>query len=132
MNNYFGTIIEESLDDKSVLKKVKVISTLVEKVNDKHKTPWLKKWTLHKVEVPEASAEETAAAISHSMDKKHAWYADFRNQTHHYIIFLNKIFFVDRDSQKQYDAAKDYGLALGIPTYQVDFHPDVKHWEDRY
>jgi len=131
MNNYFGTIIEESLDDQSVLKKVKIISTLVKKVNDKHKTPWLKQWTLHKVEVPTDKAGEIAEEISRALDKKHAWYADFRNNTNHYIIFLNKIFFVDRTSQKQYDEAKDYGLALGIPEYQVDFHPDVKHWEDR-
>ncbi len=33
---------------------------------------------------------------------------------------------LDRKSKEQYDEAKEYGISLGIPSYQVDFHPDVK------
>lgn len=39
MNNYKGVIIEESLANRDVLKKVKILSTKVEKINDEHKTP---------------------------------------------------------------------------------------------
>jgi len=63
------------------------------------------------------------------LDSGHDWYADFKNDTHHYIIFRNKIFFVDKQSKEQYDEAKKYGISLGIPEYQVDFHPEVKEWE---
>lgn len=131
MNNYRGVIIEESLEDKDVLKKMKVLSTKVEKVTPKHKSPWLKKWTLHTVEIPDDQAEEIAKEISESLDYKHggSWYADFCDDTHHYIIFKNKIFFVDRKNQEQYDKAREYGLSLGIPEYQVDFHPKVQEWE---
>lgn len=41
MKNYQGVIIEESLENKEFLKKVKIISTKVVKVTKKHKTPWL-------------------------------------------------------------------------------------------
>lgn len=129
MDNYLGVIIGESLDSQAILKKVKIVSTIVEGVTDKHQIPWLKQWTLQTVEAPEDQAKSVAEEISQSLDRKHAWYADFKNSTHHYIIFRNKIFFVYRHSQDQYNEAKKYGVALGIPEYQVDFHPDIKKWE---
>lgn len=131
MNTYHGFIIEESLADKSVLKKVRVLETKVEPVTERHQTPWLTQWTLHTVEVPESEAQAIAEEISKSLDYSHdsSWYADYKNDTLHYIIFRDKIFFIDRTSKEQYDEAKRYGISLGIPEYQVDFHPDVKEWE---
>jgi hypothetical protein len=128
MNNYNGVIIEESLANKDVLKKVKILSTKVEEVTNEHKTPWLSQWTLHTVEVPEKEAQIIAEEISKSLDYSHnsSWYADYKNNTHHYIIFRDKIFYVDRKSKEQYDEAKRYGISLGIPEYQVDFAPDDK------
>lgn len=129
--NYKGVIIEESLGNKEVLKDVKIMSTEVEKVTEEHKTPWLKQWTLHAVEIPEGRAEEIADKISKSLDRRHgaSWYADFKNDTHHYIIFRDKVFHVDRGNKEQYDEASKYGISLGIPEYQVDFHPDIKEWK---
>jgi len=126
---FVGVIIEESLEKKSVLKKVKIIKTKIKKVTEKHKTPWIKQWTLHTVEIPENRSESIAKDLSKSLDSQHEWYADFKNKTHHYIIFRNKIFFIDRRSKEQYDQAKNYGISLGIPEYQVDFHPDIKEWK---
>lgn len=130
MHDYRGTIIEESLDNKEVLKKVQILRTKVEPITDKHKTPWLTQWTLHFALIPESEAENIALEISKSFDKVHSsWYADYRNKTHHYIIFPNKIFYIERDDVEQYNQAKEYGLSLGIPEYQVDFHPEIKAWE---
>ena len=55
--------------------------------------------------------------------------ADFKNDTHHYIIFRDKVFYIDRKSKEQYDEAKRYGISLSIPEYQVDFAPDDKIWD---
>lgn len=131
MENYQGVIIEESLENRDVLKEIKILSTKVEKVTDKHQTPWLSQWTLHTVEVPENEAKTIAEKISKSLDRAHggSWYADFKNSTYHYIIFRDKIFYIDRKSKEQYDEAKRYGISLGIPEYQVDFHPEVAEWE---
>ena len=128
MTNYKGVIIEESLENKEVLKKVKIISTKVEQVTNEHKTPWFSQWTLHTVEVPENEAREIAEEISQSLDSDHggSWYADFKNKIYAYIIFRNKIFYIDRTSKEQYDEAKNYGISLGIPEYQVDFRPKVE------
>jgi len=129
MNNYLGVIIKESLENKSILKEIKILRTEVEKVTKKHKTPWIKQWTLHSVEISEDKAEEIANKISKSLDSQHNWYADYKNNKFHYIIFRNKLFKIEKRSKKQYDEAKEYGILLGIPAYQVDFHPDITEWK---
>ncbi len=127
--NYIGVIIEESLENKDVLKEVKILSTKVEPVVKKHKTPWLKQWTLHTVEVNADKAAKISVEISKCMESAHNWYADFKNDKLHFIVFRNKIFRIDRASKEQYNKAKNYGISLGIPEYQVDFHPDIKEWK---
>jgi hypothetical protein len=125
--NYKGTIIEESLEDTNVLKDMKTISTDIEKVTPEHKTPWIKQWTLHMVEIPENMAANMAVKLSKSLDGKHCnWYADFKNSGKHYIIFRDKIFLVDRDNKSQYDEVLKYGISIGVPAYQLDFSPDIK------
>jgi hypothetical protein len=126
--NYKGVIIEESLENKDVLKKVHIISTEVEKVTEEHKSK-ATQWTLHTVEISEGQAKKVADELSRALEDRASWYADFKNDTHHYIIFKNKVFFIDRRSKKEYDEAKKYGISLGIPEYQVDFHPEVVEWK---
>jgi hypothetical protein len=121
--NFVGVIIEESLEDKTVLQKVRILETKIERTTERHKTPWIRKWTLHTVEVLENQADEIANELSKTLDSKHAWYADFRNDELHYIIFRNRIFKIDPTDKQQYDEARKYGISLGIPEYQADFHP---------
>ncbi|PIR94979.1 hypothetical protein COT95_01225 [Candidatus Falkowbacteria bacterium CG10_big_fil_rev_8_21_14_0_10_37_6] len=128
-NNYIGVIIKESLENEEVLKNINIVKTKIEPVVEKHQTPWLKQWTLHTVEIPEDKAGKIAKKISESLDSKHSWYADFKNNKTAYIIFRDKIFVIDRTNKEQYEEAKRYGISLGIPEYQVDFHPDIKKWE---
>ena len=115
MGKFIGVIIEESLENKDVLGKVKIINTKVEPVTKEHKTPWIKQWTLHTVEIPEDRADKIAKELSKSLDSQHNWYADFKNKKFQYIIFRNKVFHINRTSKKQYDEAKNYGISLGIP-----------------
>ncbi|MFH1508943.1 MAG: hypothetical protein ABIE68_02155 [bacterium] len=127
--NYKGVIIEESLDDVNILKDIKVLKTKVEDVTKKHQTFWLKKWTLHTVEITEDKAEKIATKLSNGLEKEHNWYADYKNDKYHYIIYRNKIFKVDLQNPILYADAKKYGLSLGIPKHQVDFDPDDKMWK---
>lgn len=121
---YKGIIIEESLNDASILQDVKILTTKVEKVAEKHQTPWLTQWTLHTVEIPEEKANEFAQKVSRSFDSDHPiWYADFKNDIYHFIVFSNKVFKVDLSNPALYKEAKAYGASLGIPSYQLDFAP---------
>ena len=127
--NYKGVIIEESLENTNVLKTLKISSTRISSVIEKHKTPWLKQWTLHTVEIPEGKAEEVAEKLSQDLEKDHNWYADFKNENYHFIIYRGKVFKVDLKNPIFYKDAKLYGISLGIPEYQVDFSPEDKIWK---
>jgi hypothetical protein len=128
--DFTGTIIEESLADRSVLDGLKIVSTEIEPVTKEHKTPWIKQWTMHKVEVPAEIASETADKMSKALDGEHEWYADYNTDAEHYIIYRDKVFHItDRSDKEQYDKAAEYGISIGIPAYQVDFSPHVKQWE---
>ncbi|OGV91672.1 hypothetical protein A3A66_02030 [Microgenomates group bacterium RIFCSPLOWO2_01_FULL_46_13] len=128
--NYKGIIIAESLEDSSLLKEVRILDTKVEPITPEHKTPWLKQWTLNTVEIPEDIAQIIAEKISQSFDRKHPdWYADYKNDKYHFIIFSGKIFKVDLANPVLYKDAKAYGISIGIPEYQVDFVPEDKTWE---
>jgi|SRR3989344_8394865 len=127
--DYKGVIIEESLENADILNDVRILSTKVEDVTEGHKTPWIKQWTLHTVEVADEKAEEIAERLSADLEKAHSWYADFKNDKYHFIIYRGKIFKVDLQNPILYRDAKQYGISFGIPEYQVDFAPDGKIWE---
>lgn len=126
MEKFNGVIIEESLGDNSVLKDLKIISTKVEIVTEKHQSSE-KQWTLHTVEIEVDIADSIALKLSNSIKDK--WYADFKNDDTHYIIYQNKVFKIDRTKIEEYNEATKYGISLGIPDYQVDFAQNVQKWE---
>jgi|SRR3989344_6572512 len=128
--DYKGVIIQESLTDTSVLTEVKKLEIKVEPITKKHKTPWLKQWTLHTVKIPEDRGDEIAEKLSKSLEQEHhSWYADYENDDYHFIVFPKKVFKVDLKNPVLYKEAKKYGVALGIPKYQVDFAPKDKVWK---
>jgi hypothetical protein len=126
--SYFGTIIEESLADKSVLTQIKIIDSKIEPTTLDHKTPWIKQWTLDKVEIPDDQVDRVAQTCSKSIDPEHkaCWYIDFRNETVHYVIFFNKVFRLDRKDPDAYEECMDFGKRLGIPAEQME--PVRKYW----
>lgn len=124
--NYKGIIIEESLNDTSILNDVKILDTKVEEVTPEHHTPWLNQWTLHTVEIPDEKAESFAEIVRKAIDTEHqSWYADYKNPQWHFIIFPKRVFKIARDDAKGYQEAKTYGMSLGIPKHQVDFSPQI-------
>ena len=128
--NYQGVLIEESLEDASVLDDVKIVSTTVEPVTEGHKTPWVKQWTMHTIEILPADVRAAAEKISKSLDSQHNWYADFKTDDEHYVIYRDRVFHItDRADISQYEEATQYGISIGIPAYQVDFSPHIAQWD---
>jgi hypothetical protein len=125
MKNYQGDIIEESLENKEILKKLAILSTRIEKVNEEHKTPWLSQWTLHAVEINEGIAQQLAEELSQSLKKEHGWYIDYRNDNYHFVIFKDKVFKLDRSKKDDYDKMIKYGLSIGTPSYQLPNFSDL-------
>lgn len=122
MKKYSGCIIEESLTNKDVLKEFIITRTNVEKVTEESNTPDLDVWTMHIVEIAENKIESIVPLLSKSIDgsrKNGGWYTDLKSDDWHYIIFSGKVFKVDRSSGEQYEQAKEYGMSIGIPEYQL-------------
>ena len=121
--DYLGTIIAESLGDTTVLRRLTIVSTRIEAVTDWHATPWLRQWTFHTVTVPEEDADEVAALIGRAIDREHAmsWYADYKNDSHHYVIFSDCAFYIDRRNPDEYEEARVYGIGRGLPAHRADF-----------
>lgn len=120
-NNYEGVIIQESLIDTRVLGSLTILKTDVEDVTVRHKTPWIKQWTLHSVAIRNYQADNVAETLSQTLDPEHAWFADFKNKDFHYIIFRNKAFKVDRSKPEQFQEVRKFGITIGIPDYQLNF-----------
>ena len=127
--NYRGIIIKESLEKDEILDKLKITETEIESVTEEHRTPWVKQWTMFTFEIKENIADDIAKELSESLDSKHNWYTDFKNDNFHYIIFHKKIFRVDRSRKEQYKDVVNYGISIGIPDYQLDFSPSMNEWE---
>lgn len=122
MKKYSGCIIEESLTNKNVLKEFIITRTNVEKVTEESNTPDLDVWTMHIVEIAEDKIESIVPLLSKSIDgsrKNGGWYTDLKSDDWHYIIFSGKAFKVDRSNGEQYEQAKEYGMSIGIPEYQL-------------
>ncbi len=122
---FHGTVIEESLVDTSALNDLRILGTEIEEVTEGFKTPWLTRWTLRTVEIPDEQADKIASKIAAAIDPEHAssWFADFENETTHYVIFRDKVFKIDRANLGEYAAVKAYALLIGVPEHQLGFLP---------
>jgi hypothetical protein len=123
---YRGTIIEESLKDRSVLDGVRIVSGEIEDVTTSHNTPWLRQWTIDEVEIEDMAIKGFTRRLQAAMETEHpSWYADFKGEQDHYIVFPGKIFYIDQRRNDSYNDAVTYGVSLGIPKRQLDFSQKV-------
>jgi hypothetical protein len=114
MNNeiYHAIIVDESLKDKSVLNRLKIIGT---KKGD---------WTLYKIEVSHKNLEGTIKLI-HSSLGNNEWYFHFYNidGSKLLIVYKDKTYFTNSDKDNWKDAIR-HGIDLNIPKEQLDFVPN--------
>lgn len=109
---YKGIIVEESLDDKSILKDFVVLgSSVTDDVNP------LDRWHMYVVEVDEDRIEKLSKVI-----KPKGWYSHFWNEEGDIsVIFRDKIFNFGKSDLIGRKEAVEYGMSVGIPVEQLDF-----------
>lgn len=124
---YKGVIIEESLEDTSILKNLKILETEIGEVTEAEETPWLDVWTMHTVEIEEEKIDEYAFQLSKAIETVHCgnWYCDFRNNFYHYVVFPNKVFKLDRRKREDYMKMQEYAKSIGLPMHQVPTFNDL-------
>lgn len=117
--NYRGVIIEESLEDKSVLDGIKILSKKIVNPGDRNE------WHMLKVEVPAGKIHDFTKKLMQALKKHEPWYIHFYHEdpkkSQMIVVFAGKKFLTNKDDPK--DAIK-YGLGIGIPREQLVIKPN--------
>lgn len=100
-----GTIIQNSLADKSILDKVKIVKTWQDK-----------DWTLHDVLVEENQLEELQKSLADG-----PWYMNFWKGNDMKVVYKDKIFDIKISDKSTWMDAISHGKSIGIPEEQLDF-----------
>lgn len=104
---YEGTVIENSLKDKSILERLAIVKTWDD--DD---------WILHDVVVDEKEMVQIQKALDDG-----PWYVHFwSNESDEiFVIFKEKSFTIRKSNRDSWEEAISYGLSIGIPQSQLDF-----------
>ncbi|HEU5267681.1 MAG TPA: hypothetical protein VFU35_13320 [Jatrophihabitans sp.] len=82
-----------------------------------------KTWTFIHFEVDDDRVDELAASLSSTLLSDDGWYADFRSDREHFVVFAGKIFRYPKGDTAARDQVIRYGRDAGTPAHQLD-------WED--
>jgi hypothetical protein len=109
---YKGTIVEEGLEDRSVLGDFDITETTVtddENPNDR--------WHMHKVLADMEQIEKLSKVILPTKFYSHFW----DEEGNMIVVFRDKIFSFHKDDLEGMREPVEYGLTVGIPEEQLDF-----------
>lgn len=105
-----GTIIENSLEDKSILSKVQIQGA-------RHSGDWV----LHDVLVEESLISELSKSLADGPWYIHLWE---QGKDDIKVIFKNKVFDIKFSDKSTWTDTVAYGKSIGIPDEQLDFPID--------
>ena len=105
-----GTIIENSLGNKDILKTIQIVKNWAE--DD---------WVLYSVLIDEKRIPELAKSL-----KKEPWYIHLwePGKDDVIVIFPNKVFILKFSDKSTWADTVAYGKSIGIPKHQLDFPID--------
>ncbi len=113
LNVWRGVVIEESLSDESLIKKVNIVGTKTSKLENENRI-----LTFHKIEVPGSFQEKYVEAVKKNI--KDSFYTHLCKDDNMIVIFHNKVFtFTKGDPQLK--NAREYGKSIGIIAEQMPF-----------
>lgn len=120
---YTGALITQSLKPGTELTGVRLVVDRLVTFDKSDAAPdQPTRWTMIFFTVDDADAERLAAWCADSLlSEPGVWYADFRNEAEHFVVYPSKIFrypIGDRDGRQQ---AVDHGRRLGVPESQLDW-----------
>ncbi len=102
-----GTIIENSLNDASILQQLQV-----------EKTWQAGTWALHDVLVTQEQINQLSKHLADGPWYMHFWEA---GEDEVQVVFKNKLFTVQHSDKSTWTEAIAYGKSIGIPEEQLDF-----------
>lgn len=117
-----GVIIEESLEDTSLMELVKVVGirqTFLQKEERKGVLHF------HKVEVDDRDVNLFLARAPVAI--KGGWYIHLCGGSRMVVVFRGHTFEFGEEEHAKLEAARRYGLSVGIIREQMDFEHLLKH-----
>jgi len=105
-----GTIIENSLANKDILKTLQIDKTWQD--GD---------WILHSIRIDEKRISELSKSLNDEPWYIHLWE---QGKDKVIVIFKNKIFTINFSDKSTWVDAVNYGKSIGIPDEQLDFPID--------
>ena len=100
-----GTIVENSLANKSVLVDLQIVKTRTDE-----------DWILHDVVINESQIESIQKSLSEG-----PWYVHFWEGDNIVVVYKDKIFNIQKSDTSTWSEAIQYGKNLSIPEEQLDF-----------
>lgn len=107
---YKGTIVENSLADKSILQELQIVGT--RRAGD---------WVLHDVLVDASKVADISGYLDSGPWYVHLWQPGKDGVK---VIFRNAIFEISRSDRSTWTDAIAHGRSIGIPERQLDFVVD--------
>lgn len=104
--NWYGWIIEQSLDDQSVFDMVPTVKMKSEEAD----------WKEHIIEVSEDKIDEVVTFLKQHL--KPAWYAHVIKGDNIQVLFKDKAF--DAKKGDSFTEIETYGVSVGIPKEQME------------
>lgn len=114
-----GVVLEESLEDKSLLKMANIVDTSVDQLENEDRV-----MTFRNVEV---SGSQKDSYIEKAKDKiKTGFYTHLCKDGQMIVVFRNKVFKFSADDP-QLEKAREYGESIGIIPEQMVFEHLIDH-----
>jgi hypothetical protein len=117
---FSGVIIQESLKNKRILRFVRILKKELADGLDPELHGGFSTWNLLHVEFFRTELDKIIEILQLDLAAKD-WYADFRGNKEHYIVFKGKSFKCEIGNKDSYEKAVEYGLEMEIPKKQLDF-----------
>ena len=113
-NMWQGVVLEESLDDKSLLNLTKIVGTDIDKLEEEDRV-----MTFHKIEVTDSERYQFIEKARQSI--KPGFYIHLCKGGKMCVIFKDKIFKFKKGQQSLLEKAREYGKSIGIIPEQMPF-----------
>ena len=111
-----GVIIEESLEDKTLLDMVNIVGTREATLKQEEERGVMH---LHLFEVEDAKRTDFVEKAKSAI--KQSWYIHIAKDETIVVIFKNKSFEFSVDEEDKVQEAKDYAMSIGINAAQIGF-----------
>ena len=114
-----GVILEESLEDKSLLKLAKILSTSVDKLGGEDRI-----MTFHNIEVEDKNKDKFIEKAIKTI--KQSFYLHICKEGVMYVIFRGRMFKFSK-GYPEIKCAKEHGKSIGIIEQQMPFEHLIDH-----